>query len=149
MTGVKSWRAENPRGRLYLAVRATGTAGMSRKELLRALDDVAVGEITNLLCTLKGEGYIRAEKLPGKPSRYRVDGRCRNPKLMYGAPLPLLLDLIHDCDAGVSERVLCDELCVDALLVRDALKPAVSGAQVVMIYMPAAHGGGLGYRATP
>ena len=75
-----------------------------------------------------------------------MDSSCKQPTLRYDDLLHLLMALINDCEAGVSETVLCQDLLADPALVRQALRPAVAGNQVDLLCMPAAYGGGIGYR---
>lgn len=149
MTRVRGWRAENTRARLYLAMRATGEAGLSRKAALKVCNGVGDSAVDNALNALGVMGYCILIKAPGKPSRYTVTANCNKPVLLYVSLLPVLLDLINDCEAGVSERLLCDELCIAPELLQRTLKPAIKSLQVEQIMIPLAHGGGRGYRATP
>lgn len=146
MTRVRGWRAENPRAQLYLAMRAAGAAGLSRKWAVAEFAQIGEGEVDNLLLALAKTGYCIVTKAMGKPSRYKVTADCAKPVLLYLRLLPVLMDLISDCEAGMSERVLCDELCIDAELVRSTLRAAITALRVEVIHMPSAHGGGRGYR---
>lgn len=148
MTRVRGWRAENTRARLYLAIRAAGAVGLSRKAAIQACAGVGESAVDNLLYVLASMGYCMAAKAPGKPGRYTVTAHCNKPVLLYVSLLPVLLDMIDDCEAGVSERVLCDELCIAPELLQRTLKPAIQSLQVERIMIPLAHGGGRGYRAT-
>ena len=146
MTRATVWCASKPRARVYLAVHAAGRAGLDRKAVQAAFEDIAERMVDAMLYLLAQGGHVNLVVAHGRRGLYRVDGSCRQPTLRHDDLLHLLMALISDCEAGVSETVLCQDLLTDPALVRQALVPAVAGNQVDLLCMPAAHGGGIGYR---
>ena len=57
-----------------------------------------------------------------------------------------LMAEIAECQAGISEVVLCREAGIPRRRVRSILRQAIAAHQVLQIKIPKAHGGGTGYR---
>ena len=101
------WCASKPRARVYLAVRAAGAAGMDRKAVQAAFEDIAERMVDSMLYLLAHGGHVNLDVAHGRRGLYRVDSSCKQPTLRYDDLLHLLMALINDCEAGVSETVLC------------------------------------------
>ena len=82
---------------------------------------------------------------------YAVTAACKpldaGPALSrLAAKRAALMAEIAECQAGISEAVLCGEAGIPRRRVRSILRQAIAAHQVLQIKIPKAHGGGTGYR---
>lgn len=135
---------------VYWTVRAH-TLGLTRAAIDAALPWLLPKSIENALFSLMLSHLVAQPE--GRGTRYLVDDTCgASPEDVdvLATVGMTLLDLVVDCDAGMSVRVLAGELGLCDSEVHAALMPALASGQVERFDMGDRQGpmGGMGYRPT-
>lgn len=142
---IRSLRPGSGTSAVYWTVRSSAM-GMLRSEIDQRLHQLPDKVIENALFRLKASGLI-AQPL-GRGTCWLVDESCGalpDDVDVLAAVGTVLLDLVVDCDAGISVRMLAGEVGLCDAEVHAALLPALAGGQVERFELEP-HRGGMAYR---
>lgn len=143
------WSEDAARSIVYMVMRSTGPAGLTRSMLAdRLAGRLNYAQVSESISRLLGDGYIvagRGYKPSGKPQRvYLVDPNAPIPPIR-GLENEIVLSMITDCSAGVSLETMAQQRGVDPREIRTVADDLCRRGLARLIVMPARHGGGIGY----
>jgi hypothetical protein len=139
-----TWAPDETRSLIWRALRAAGERGTTRKELMALVGKSGTSmdwHLTNLL----RDGHARRCEGPHGSVRWGQWAAGDRLPPIAGLLLELALAAIDDCPQGLSEAMLCQEVCVTPTHLQQLLAPAEADGRVQRMQMPAQHGGGTGW----
>jgi hypothetical protein len=139
-----TWPAGATKSVIWRLIHAAGEAGTTRMALLHASGKSGTA-VDWHLTNLHRDGYIQ------RPNDRGLGRWVSGPKWppVEGLMRDLLLDALDDCPAGMSDEMLCGVLDVPRSEAWTVLQQAEAEGLVKRILLPAAHGGGKGWRLAP
>lgn len=127
------WYQGTHRLLMHAAIKASGRAGITARELADALLEVRADTIRMELVWLVRGGFVErfGAGTNVDPYRHRITSTCLHPRVFKGMELRAFI-LVEDCPAGVDEAVLAQDLKISTAAVRKALQGAIDAGMVAM-----------------